>query len=50
MTSTYARAAALLLSFLLFVSLVPVSVLGDEGMFLPDKLNQLPLKNYSNAD
>jgi hypothetical protein len=44
MTSTYARAAALLLSFLLFVSLVPVSVLGDEGMFLPDTLNQLPLK------
>ena len=32
MTSTYRRAAALLLSFLLFVSLVPVSVLGDEGL------------------
>ncbi len=44
MTSTYARAAALLLSFLLFVSLVPVSVLGDEGMFLPDTLSQLPIK------
>lgn len=44
MTSTYSRAAALLLSFLLFLSLVPVSVLGDEGMFLPDKLNQLPVK------
>jgi len=44
MTSTYSRAAALLLSFLLFVSLVPVSVLGDEGMFMPDKLSQLPLK------
>ncbi len=44
MTSTYSRAAALMLSFLLFVSLVPVSVLGDEGMFLPDTLNQLPLK------
>jgi hypothetical protein len=44
MTSTYARAAALLLSLLLFVSLVPVSVLGDEGMFLPDTLNQLPIK------
>ena len=44
MTSTYRRAGVLLLSILLFVSLVPVSVLGDEGMFLPDKLNQLPLK------
>lgn len=44
MASTYSRAAALLLSFLLFVSLVPVSVLGDEGMFLPDMLNQLPIK------
>jgi len=44
MTSTYARSAALLLSFLLFVGLVPVSVLGDEGMFLPDTLSQLPIK------
>src|SRR3984893_3090143 len=44
MTSTYSRATGLLLSFLLFLSLVPVSVLGDEGMFLPDKLNQLPIK------
>jgi len=44
MTSTYSRATALLLSILLFVTLVPVSVLGDEGMFLPDTLNQLPLK------
>ena len=44
MISTYSRATALLLAFLLFVSLVPVSVLGDEGMFLPDTLNQLPLK------
>jgi hypothetical protein len=44
MTSTYARAAALLLSFLILVSLVPISVLGDEGMFLPDTLSQLPIK------
>ena len=44
MTSTHRSAAALLLSVLLFVSLLPVSVLGDEGMFMPDKLNQLPLK------
>jgi hypothetical protein len=44
MTSTYSRAAAFMLSFLLFLSLVPVSVLGDEGMFLPDKITELPLK------
>src|ERR1700738_321559 len=44
MTSTYSRATALLLSILFFVSLVPVSVLGDEGMFLPNTLNQLPVK------
>jgi len=43
MTSTHSRATALLLSVLLFVSMVPVSVLGDEGMFLPDTLSQLPL-------
>src|SRR5436190_17158208 len=44
MTSKYSRATALLLSLLFLISLVPVSVLGDEGMFMPDKLNQLPLK------
>jgi len=44
MTSKYSRTTALLLSILFFLSLFPVSVLGDEGMFLPDTLNQLPLK------
>jgi len=44
MMSIYSRAAALLLAFLLLTSLAPVSALGDEGMFLPDTLNQLPLK------
>jgi len=43
MISKYPRAFALLLSTFLFVSVIPVSVLGDEGMFLPDTLNQLPL-------
>ena len=47
MTLPYPRAAALLLSVLILVSLVPVSVLGDEGMFLPDTLNQLPLKKLN---
>jgi hypothetical protein len=44
MTSKYSRATVLLLTVLIFVSLVPVSVRSDEGFFLPDTLNQLPLK------
>jgi hypothetical protein len=44
MTSRYSRATALWLSILIFISLLPVSVLGDEGMFLPDRISQLPLK------
>src|SRR6266481_1971571 len=44
MTSKYSRAIGLCLSLILFVSLVPVSVLGDKGMFLPDRISQLPLK------
>src|SRR6184192_462149 len=44
MTATYSRATALLLSVLLFVSLIPLSALGEEGMFLPNMLNELPLK------
>src|SRR5437879_8048604 len=44
MTSKYSRATVLLLTVLILVSLLPVSVLGDEGMFLPDTLSQLPLK------
>ncbi|MGZ5435503.1 MAG: S46 family peptidase [Pyrinomonadaceae bacterium] len=43
MIAKYPRALALVLSSLLLVSLIPVSVLGDEGMFLPDTLSQLPL-------
>ncbi len=43
MISKYPRALALVLSSLLLVSFIPVSVLGDEGMFLPDTLSQLPL-------
>jgi len=44
MAVTRSRATALLISFLLFVSIVPNRVLGDEGMFLPDALNDLPIK------
>src|SRR5712691_6057842 len=43
MTLMSSRATALLLSVLIFVSLVPIPVFGDEGMFLPDTLSQLPL-------
>src|SRR5436190_9943514 len=44
MTSTYSRAAALLLALLLLVGIGPLRVLGDEGMYLPDTLAELPLK------
>ena len=47
MTSKYSRRSALLLSVLLFVSLFSFSALADEGMFLPDTLNQLPLKKLN---
>ncbi len=44
MTLRYSRATALWLSILVFISLFPVSALADEGMFLPDRISQLPLK------
>src|SRR6476619_3582561 len=44
MAVTRSRATALLISFLLFVTIVPNRVLGDEGMFLPDTLTDLPIK------
>jgi Peptidase S46 len=43
MTSTRCCVAGLTLCLLVTVSLMPTSVLGDEGMFLPDTLTQLPL-------
>src|SRR5204862_4320365 len=44
MTSNRSRAAALFVSLFLLISFIPVSVLGDEGMFLPDTLSDLPIK------
>ena len=44
MKANRSRATALCVSLFLFVAIVPVQVLGDEGMFLPDTLNDLPLK------
>lgn len=43
MSAKVSRLAAGGLAVLMCVSLVPCSVLGDEGMFLPDALTQLPL-------
>lgn len=44
MTSKSSRVAALFLSLLFFASLIPAPVHGDEGMFLPDALTELPIK------
>ena len=44
MTSRYSRAGALFLSLLLLFSLISSSAVADEGMFLPDTLNDLPIK------
>src|SRR2546429_3887067 len=44
MTSNRARATALFVSLLLLVTFIPVSVLGDEGMFLPNMVNELTIK------
>jgi len=44
MTSNRSRAAALFVSVSSYSVFIPVSVLGDEGMFLPDTLNDLPIK------
>lgn len=44
MTSRFSRGAALFLSVLLIAGMTPLRVLGDEGMFLPDTLGELPIK------
>ncbi|MDQ6651961.1 MAG: S46 family peptidase, partial [Acidobacteriota bacterium] len=41
MRTRFARATALSLLLLVVVGSVPVSVLGDEGMFLPDAINKM---------
>jgi hypothetical protein len=47
MIPRHSRAIASLLSLLLFVSFLPANALGEEGMFLPDTLNQLPIKKLN---
>src|SRR5437762_1238840 len=44
MISIRLRATVLLLVATIFVSLIPTFAIADEGMFLPDMLNQLPIK------
>src|SRR5256714_10674827 len=44
MTWNRSRATALIASVFLLISFIPLSVLGDEGMFLPDTLSDLPIK------
>ena len=47
MPDRLARAAALVLTTLIFVSFAQLPAFGDEGMFLPDTLSQLPLKKLT---
>ena len=44
MTPKYRRATALFLSLLFLAGLVPLGASADEGMFMPDMLNDLPIK------
>src|SRR5438309_1380733 len=47
MPDRFVRSAALVLVALIFVSFAQLSAFGDEGMFLPDMLGQLPLKKLT---
>lgn len=47
MRSRLSRSAAFWLAFLMVFCLVPVRVFGDEGMFLPDTISQLPLRKLN---
>ena len=47
MPDRFARAAALVLTTLIFVSFAQLPAFGDEGMFLPDTLSQLPMKKLT---
>src|SRR5712691_6338239 len=47
MRSRLSRSAAISLAFLMVFCLVPVRVFGDEGMFLPDTISQLPLRKLN---
>ena len=47
MTAKFVRPAALMLASVLFLSLSQLPALGDEGMFLPDTITQLPIKKLN---
>jgi hypothetical protein len=47
MPSRLSRAVAFLLALYLFVAFIPLRVRGDEGMFLPDAISELPLRELA---
>jgi hypothetical protein len=47
MPDRFARVAALVLAAVVFLSVVQLPVLGDEGMFLPDAISRLPIKKLN---
>jgi len=47
MPDRFSRTAAALLAAVLFLSVVPLPALADEGMFLPDAISQLPIKKLN---
>src|SRR5712691_4061747 len=47
MRSRLSRSAAFSLALLMVFSLAPTRVFGDEGMFLPDTISQLPLRKLN---
>ena len=47
MPDRFVRPAALLLAAVLFLSFNQLPALGDEGMFLPDTITQLPIKKLN---
>ncbi|MDX6610964.1 MAG: hypothetical protein QOD75_150 [Blastocatellia bacterium] len=47
MPDRFARAAAIVLAAVVFVSVVQLPALGDEGMFLPDAISRLPVKKLN---
>ncbi|MEP6706444.1 MAG: S46 family peptidase [Pyrinomonadaceae bacterium] len=47
MSDRLARAAVLVFTAIIFVSFAQLPAFGDEGMFLPDTLSQLPLKKLT---
>src|SRR5687767_3860290 len=47
MTARFVRPAAILLALVLLLTFSRLPALGDEGMFLPDTITQLPIKKLN---